>query len=182
MNRRRLVGLAALAPLASHSTDRKAAPPGKPLIVFLDSARVYDTGHGETRILVGAEQSGGAWWLGSFLSDPGRKTSLHVHFSADEQIYVLEGTLSVWLDGRWQELPPGALAIAPHGVPHALGNRSKHPVRFLVSGEPAGFERFFADIETTAHLFSYGSPEFLVALAKVYKKYDSELLGPPPEG
>lgn len=115
MNRRKLVGLAALAPLVGHSTDLQGTPPGKPLIVLPDSARVYDTGHGETRILVGAEQSGGAWWLGSFLSDPGRKTSLHVHFSADEQIYILEVVLSAWLDGRGQDLPTGALAVAPVG-------------------------------------------------------------------
>jgi len=54
--------------------------------------------------------------------------------------------------------------------------------RFLASGSPAGFENFFPDIEATARPLPYGSPEFLAELAKVYTKYDSELLGPPPEG
>lgn len=151
------------------------------MVILPDSGRLYDTGHGETRILVGTEQSAGGWWLGHFVSDPGRKTSLHVHNSADEQIYVLDGMLSVWLDGHWQELPTGALATAPVGVPHAIGNRSAKPVKFLVAGEPAGFEGFFNDLEVTARKYSYGSEEFLAALADVYKKYDSKLLGPPPE-
>jgi hypothetical protein len=52
----------------------------------------------------------------------------------------------------------------------------------LNSGNPAGFERFIADIETTARHLSYGSPEFFAELKKVHTKYDSELLEPPPQG
>ena len=154
---------------------------GRPLIVLPENARVYDIGHGEARILVGAEQSNGAWWLGSLLSDAGRLTSLHVHHSMDEQFYVLEGVLSAWLDGRWWDLPAGSVATAPHGMPHALGNRSKSSVRFLASGNPAGFERFFADIEELSRRVPYGNPEFLSELKKVYLRYDSELLGPAPQ-
>src|ERR1700682_6717487 len=77
----------------------------KPSILLPHSARVYDIGRGEARILVGAEQSGGAWWLGNFRNDPGRLTSLHVHHSADEQFYALEGGVSVWVDGSWEDLP-----------------------------------------------------------------------------
>jgi uncharacterized RmlC-like cupin family protein len=183
MNRREFVRFAAAAPLVIPAAESGGLPTGKPLVVLPGGARVYDIGAGgEARILAGAEQTNGAWWLGNLLSAPGRKTSLHVHFSADEQFYVLDGTLSMWVGGHWQELPVGAMAAMPRGIPHALGNRTKQPVRFLASGDPAGFERFFADIETTAHHFSYASPEFLAELAKVYRKYDSELLGPPPIG
>jgi quercetin dioxygenase-like cupin family protein len=182
VNRRKFVELAAIAPLAGTSLQHDDAAPAKPLVMLPDQARVYDTGRGETRILVGGKQSAGGWWLGSFVSEPGRKTSLHVHFSAEEQFYVVEGVLSAWIDGKWLDLPAGSVATAPRKVPHALGNRSKQPVKFLVAGEPAGFEHFFPDIEKLAKQFTYGSPEFLAELAKVYKKYDSELLGPPPQG
>jgi hypothetical protein len=80
--------------------------------------------------------------------------------------------------GQWEELPAGSVEVAPRGVEHALGNRSQQSVRFLVAGEPAGFEHFFADLEATVHRFSYGSPEFQGELASVYQKYDSKLLGP----
>ncbi len=182
MNRRKFIGLAGLAPLIGGSAGLRAEAGGNPLIVLPQHARVYDAGQGQTRILAGTEQTRGAWWLGSFVSDPGRKTALHIHYSADEQVYVLEGTLSFWVEGQWEDLPAGSVAVAPRGVEHALGNRSQQPVRFLVAGEPAGFEHFFADLEATVHRFRYGSPEFLAELANVYKKYDSKLLGPPPRG
>jgi quercetin dioxygenase-like cupin family protein len=190
MNRRAFVRLATAAPLTAAaeneasrmSANDKNTPGNKAFVIQPESARTYDIGHGEARILVGAEQSAGAWWLASLMSEPGRKTSLHVHYSADEQFYVLEGTLSVWIEDRWQELPAGSVAAVPRGVHHALGNRSSKNVRFLASGNPAGFERYFADIEEIARRLSYASPEFLAELKKIYRKYDSELLGPPPEG
>jgi quercetin dioxygenase-like cupin family protein len=181
VNRREFVGHAALAPLVVSAANLEGARADKPFILLPDSTRVYDIGRGEARILVGAEQSGGAWWLGSFSNDPGRRTSLHLHHSADEQFYALEGVISVWVDGSWHDLPPGGLAVVPRGTPHALANRTNQTVRFLNSGNPAGFERFFADVETTTRRFPYGSPEFFAEVMKVYKKYDTEMLGPAPQ-
>jgi quercetin dioxygenase-like cupin family protein len=180
MNRREFVGLAAVSPLVASAAGSNDAGTGKPYIVLPDSARSYQIGGGEARILVDTDRSGGAWWLGDFHSEPGRLSSLHIHHGADEQFYALEGVLSVWIEGRWHDLPAGGLAVVPRGVPHALGNRSKQSIRFLVSGNPAGFERFFADIEALARKLPYGTPAFFAELAKVYSKYDSALLGPPP--
>ena len=70
----------------------------------------------------------------------------------------------------------------PRGTPHALGKRTNQSVRFLNSGNPAGFERFFADVEATARHSPYGSPEFFAEVMKVYKRYDTEMLGPAPQG
>jgi quercetin dioxygenase-like cupin family protein len=183
MNRRQFTGMAALTPFVPFITDMAAKPANQPLVVLPDSARTYDIGGGgQARILVGGQHTANNWWLGTLLSAPGRKTSLHVHFSAAEQFYVLEGLLSVWLDDRWLDLPAGSVAAVPPRIPHALGNRSHEPVRFLASGNPAGFERFFADIEKLASTLPYASKEFLAQLAVVYTKYDSKLLGPPPQG
>jgi hypothetical protein len=76
------------------------------------------------RSLDGA-RSGGAWWLGQFREDPGFMTSLHYHYRKDEQFFVLAGVLSIHLDGKW----------------HDLETNGNKPVRFLRSGNPAGFER-----------------------------------------
>jgi uncharacterized cupin superfamily protein len=83
---------------------------------------------------------------------------------------------------EWHDLSPGALAVVPRGTPHALWNRTKQAVRFLNSGNPAGFERFFADIETISRHFRYGIPDFFAEVMKVYKKYDTEMLGPASRG
>ena len=62
MNRRESVRIAALAPPTAFSADLNGVGTDEPSILLPDSARVYDIGHGEARILVGAERSGGAWW------------------------------------------------------------------------------------------------------------------------
>ena len=182
MNRREFAGFAALVPMIAAAANRRGESAGKPSILIPDESRVHDIGHGEAHVLVSGEQSGNAWWLAEIRSDPNRKTSLHVHLSADEYIYVLEGTLAAWVEGAWRELPAGGVAAIPQGSAHALGNRGERSMRYLVAGTPAGFERFFADIELLARQFPYGSAEFLDQLGKVYKKYDSKLLGPPPPG
>jgi uncharacterized cupin superfamily protein len=182
MDRRRFLGYAGLSPLAVHSIGSDQHALAKPLLVRPDGGHLYSSGKGETRILVGTEQSQGRWWLGTQLFEPGRKTFLHLHFGFDEQFYVLEGTLSLWLEDHWIDLSAGAIAEAPRRNPHALGNRTSAPLRFLLMGEPAGFERYFADLEVIVHRLPYASPEFLDELAKVYTKYDSKLLGPSPEG
>lgn len=181
MNRRKFVEFATLAPLLASAVDLKADRAEKGILPS-DNARVYDMGGGEARIIVGAEQSGGAFWLGTFRVDPGRLSWLHVHHSADEQFYVLEGVVSMWMDDRWHDLSPGSLGVVPRGTPHAYGNRTKQAMRFLNSGNPAGFERFFADIDKVVRRFPYGSPEFLAELKKIYPKYDTEILGSAPQG
>src|ERR1700733_15361628 len=116
------------------------------MIVRPDQARVYSMGRGEARILVDAERSGGTWWLGQFREDPGYTTGLHFHPKTDEQFFVLDGVLSVYLDNSWHDLEPGTLAVVPHGTPHAQANAGEQPVRFLGSGSPCGFERFFPEL------------------------------------
>jgi quercetin dioxygenase-like cupin family protein len=179
MHRRDFTRFAALAPLLAGVFEARGNT-GKPSLLRGDSARVYNIGHGEAQVLVDADRSRGAWWLARVRSDPMRKTSLHVHFSADEYVYVLDGVLSAWVEGHWHDLSSGAVAILPRGSQHALGNRTEQSMTYLASGTPAGFERFFADIETLVRQNPYGSPEFLTGLAKVYERYDSKMTGPPP--
>ena len=52
--------------------------------------------------------------------------------------------------GSWHDPPPWVLAVMPWGTQHALGHRTKQAMRFLNSGNPAGFERFFGYVETSA--------------------------------
>jgi hypothetical protein len=104
MNRRKFVGFAALTPLLSSAVNGTDARANKPLVLLPDTAHVYDVGRGEGRILVGAQESGGTWWLGCFRSDPERLTSLHVHHSMDEQFYALEGVVSLRMQGHWRDL------------------------------------------------------------------------------
>ena len=151
-----------------------------PLVLVPDPARHFRIGKGEARILLGAGETGGACWLGEFTDEPGRRSTLHVHDAAEEYFHAQEGVLSMWIDGGWRDLAPGAVAVVPRGVPHALANRTSCAIRFQIAGTPAGFERFFADIHELSSRFPESNAEYYAELAKVYTKYDSRMLAPPP--
>ena len=54
----------------------------------------------------------------------------------EEFIYVLEGVLTLVLDGERQELCPGDSAHDPSSLPHNWGNLTNKCVRFLVVSHP----------------------------------------------
>jgi hypothetical protein len=76
--------------------------------------------------------------------------------------------LSLGVDRGCQDLPSGALDDVAK-VDACPGDRTSKPVRFAASGNSSSFERFFADIESTAHHFPHGRPEFLAELARSTK-------------
>jgi quercetin dioxygenase-like cupin family protein len=152
-------------------------------IVTPDEARVYQMGGGgEARLLLTGEETGGAWWMGRFREDPGFMTTFHVHSRTDEQIYILEGILSVYVSGAWHELTPGTFAVLPHGVPHAQGNRTDKPVHFIGSGSPSAFERLFPAVDALLKRgVKPGSAEFLSEFQQISMQCDIENLGPAPQ-
>ncbi len=150
------------------------------MIVKRDEAQVYSQGLGQARILVDGERSGGAWWLGEFREDPGFMTLLHSHLVTDERFFVLEGVLSLYVDGTWFDLEKGGVAEVLHGTPHAQGNTQSQPVRFLGSGNPSGFERVFPEIDALASRISALDPQFGMEISKIISRHDTKVLGPPP--
>jgi len=68
---------------------------------------------------------------------------LHFHPSAAESFEVIDGTLDIFVDGKWSQLQVGESATVPPRVPHTLRNSSERPVRFRGAHIPGlGFERF----------------------------------------
>lgn len=129
----------------------------------------------------GAEQSRGAWWLGSFRNDPGRQTSLHVHHRMDEQFYGLEGAVSIGVDGGWHDFAPRSAgggsagdapcALEPHQTAGAfLELRKSCRLRAVI--------RRYRDDRSPLGLWHR---EFFAELMTVYKKYDTEMLGRAPQ-
>jgi len=156
--------------------------PSPALIVRPEEAQVYSMmGGGEARILLTGEKTEGACWSGLFREDPGFMTHLHYHPNTDEQVYVLEGVLSLYIDGKWNELGPGTLGVLPRGTTHAQGNRADKPVHFVGSGAPAGFEKLFPAVnELLKRGTMPGTPEFLAEFQKIAVGCDIVSLGPAP--
>ena len=61
----------------------------------------------------------------------------HFHPRQDESWKVLEGALSVFVDGEWHTLREGESMSVPRNVVHTLRNRSPGGVRFRDVHEPA---------------------------------------------
>jgi mannose-6-phosphate isomerase-like protein (cupin superfamily) len=150
------------------------------LIIPAGQARVYHLRFGEARILVDGERSGGAWWMGQFREDPGFMTLLHVHPHMDEQIFVLDGVLSLYMCAGWHDLCPGTLAVVPRGTRHAQGNRGRQAVLLLGAGNPAGFERFFVAQDEILSRIPPEDPQLPSEIARILGRHDTQVLGPPP--
>jgi len=141
----------------------------------------WKTGRIVTKI-TGAE-TGGSFSQIETVDPRGTGTPLHTHRNEEESFYVLEGEVSVLVDGEWLELGVGDYALVPRDTPHAYVVRSER-ARMLVTFSPSGFEQAFTDmgvavsespeppVETVIP-----SPEEIVA---AFAPYGCEILGPPP--
>ena len=177
--------MAALATTLKEIPAMQAEQQGGPfstLIVQPGEAKVYKMfGGGEAQLLATRENTNGAWFMGRFREDPGFMTHLHYHQKTDEQVYVLDGVLSVFTDDKWHDLGPGTLGVLPRGKPHAQGNRSDKPVHFIGTGAPAGFEGLFPAVEELMKRMKPGTPEFIAEFQKISAGCDIVSLGPAPK-
>lgn len=107
---------------------------------------------------------------------------LHVHTLEDETFWVLEGTLSVYVNGEQFEAGPGSLVYGPRGVPHTFKNRSRQAVRILLMVTPPGnFETFFAKVgEPTADGREPGEQEVIARIMQHAPDHGLTILGPNP--
>jgi quercetin dioxygenase-like cupin family protein len=124
-------------------------------------------------ILVAGEETGGRFALVEMVEERGAEPPRHLHHWEDETLYVLEGSLSVWVAGRWVEAPVGAAVFLERGVEHALAVAAEG-ARVLSFFAPAGFEGFYRELGAT----SAPDVERHVATAA---RYGCEIVGPAPK-
>lgn len=65
----------------------------------------------------------------------------HYHRDMDEMFYVLEGELTIWINGDITKLISGSFARIPKGTTHYFKITSKQPCRALNMYSPGGFEK-----------------------------------------
>ena len=111
-----------------------------------------------------------------------RSTPFHRHHAEDEAFYVLEGELSISVEGgRTIHGVLGSYVHIPRGVAH--GFRTLSRVRLLVLSDPTGFVDFTREYGVPAPSLTTPPPVSpdLVRLDAIARKYSIELLGPLPE-
>jgi mannose-6-phosphate isomerase-like protein (cupin superfamily) len=75
------------------------------------------------------------WWLEPHTRGPGA----HQH-EEDDVFFVIEGTMSFFVGGRWIDAPKGSFVIAPGGTPHDFENRTGKRAGALNVSVPGDFE------------------------------------------
>jgi quercetin dioxygenase-like cupin family protein len=108
---------------------------------------------------------------------------LHVHHLEDEWFYVLDGELTVWVDGEVIVAPAGSFVFGPKDTPHTFTVSSPEGARFLLVTEPAGFEGFMRSSAEPARALTWppppSEPPDEERLSTLAAEYGLEILGPP---
>lgn len=112
----------------------------------------------------------------------GSHTPFHAHDGEDEAFYVLEGELTIFLEGgRKVEATPGSYVHIPTGTPH--GFVTKTPVRMLVLCGGEGFVEMVREYGTQAERRELPplTPTDYPRLGAACERNGIRILGPLPE-
>lgn len=153
------------------------------------NATVRASGEGERRWFCGgglmtwkatAAETGGAFLLFEDEMDQGKVTPLHLHPEVDETFYLLDGEISLYLDGEHRTLRAGDVAVMPRGVPHAFKVISP-TTRLLCLHTPGGDEEFYRLASEPAPEGSRATPVDFGRIGEAARATGAiEILGPPP--
>jgi len=101
---------------------------------------------------------------------------LHRHTYEDEWFYVLQGELTVEVDGERSSLCSGGSVFAPRGTAHSFKNFAAVPARVLAVVTPGRFQQFFEDLSSLSQ--SQAEPD-RGRIEQLGAQYGIEILGPP---
>jgi mannose-6-phosphate isomerase-like protein (cupin superfamily) len=137
---------------------------------------------GLTTIKADGAQTGGRVMVTEQLMPCGSGSPLHVHHNEDEWFYVLEGELTIWVEGETVVAGAGSFVFGPRDVPHTFVVSSEQ-ARFLLVTEPAGFEGFVRALGASAAAPEIPpaptAPPDIAPVLRAAADYGLEILGPP---
>ena len=86
---------------------------------------------------LGAQTGGDFSLMERTLPSGGRTPPAHRHTNCSEAFFVLDGTITFWIDDSELSGGAGDFVLVPRGVAHTFGNQSPSPARLLVLHAPA---------------------------------------------
>jgi quercetin dioxygenase-like cupin family protein len=122
-----------------------------------------------------SRETAGAIGLFEAVSQPGFGPPRHIHDTADEWFYIVEGQMQFLVGDRTFECGRGGLVFIPRGTVHAPKVLSELPARVLCGFVPGGNELAFEE-------FSRLGPEAMAngaVIEEIAKRYASRFVGPP---
>lgn len=126
-------------------------------------------------ILADRTTTGGQYDLLEGYFPLGTQTPPHRHTRYSEQVYVLEGEFTVWIEDRKIELSAGETVLIPAKTPHVFAALGDAPVRGLVVAAPSAFARLVATVGTQERADSLDLEFF----DRISAEIGDEILGSP---
>jgi mannose-6-phosphate isomerase-like protein (cupin superfamily) len=150
--------------MAATETGVKVVGPGDGAEGFLGSIGV--------RFMIDGPEAGGRFSLVEHPMSPRALAApVHRHAREDEYSFVLEGRMGALLGDDVVEAGPGDLVHKPRNQWHTFWNAGDEPCRILEIISPAGFERFFAELDAMGGGTGAGEE----AVAELSQRYGLEM-------
>jgi quercetin dioxygenase-like cupin family protein len=132
-------------------------------------------------VLLSSEETNGAATVMQMTLPPGMGPPPHVHHKGvTETVYVIEGTLTYQIDGKTVDGGPGSLFRIPADTVESFEPKSR--VRVLITYEPGGIEKFFAEAGEPARRREIPpaptTPPDVARLTSIGAKYGVEIKAP----
>jgi quercetin dioxygenase-like cupin family protein len=120
--------------------------------------------------------SGGAVAIFTHAVAPMSGPPLHRHSLEDEWFYVLDGEITLEVDGERIAVRRGGSAFAPRGTAHTFQNFGSAPAEILAVVTPGRFKEFFEEVSRFSQQASASDKTVIEPIAQ---KFGIEILGPP---
>lgn len=115
-------------------------------VVEASRGDTFDLGIITLRLLIGADQTSGAFAVGEFSGgEAGPWTVPHIHQKTEESFYVLDGNFTFTLGEEEIEVGPGSFLMVPRGTVHVM-HAAPGGGRFLTLWTPGGAEAMFKEL------------------------------------
>lgn len=93
----------------------------------------------------------------------------HAHRVTTHTFYVIEGLVTIVVDGRFIKAEAGTSVYIPAGVVHQFSNPGQQRSRMLEIDTPGTFQAYFEEL---GQFFSSGQPMSQQSMALIQQKYD----------
>ena len=133
-----------------------------------------------TYIRAGGESTGGALSVVDQVIPAGFESPWHLHRDEDESFFVIDGRVSVFVDGKTIRLGPGGFAFGPRGIAHGFRIDGDNPARVLLISNGPGFAEFVREVSIAADAAVLPTPTEpdVPALIAAAARRNIDILGP----
>jgi quercetin dioxygenase-like cupin family protein len=155
-------GIDVIATYRESSVGHIAATTRSGELIELD---IRDERDEQVTVLVTGEQTQGRFALVETVVSRTQELPLHSHTQEDEFIYVVDGEVTIHIDGGRLECAAGDHAFLPKGSEHTYCIRSPY-ARLLVLLMPAGLEGYYQELGRPVDANQY--VEWLITVSARY--------------